>query len=661
MGAIPIRELTTSFQTRYENTSNVPHRGLSVGMVRDVASYLAPEGSCYDAVNMLVDLPGKIRKRGAYTTPNGGSAATATVENLLSYKSNAIDGVAAIWGTLGKAGGAVTNLATSNGAMTSIGVIGSAKTWACKPFQHGNLIVMPFQALGTTVNDTNSILFGGGGTGTGTITSATVTAKDNRVTAIVGFTLTAAHLGSIITLNDGGTHVYEGRIVEVTTTTPGAGAVRVDPVPKTAIAANGGAVAALWQPNSIGTTYDQITGRYGVSFQGRIVLGSILRTQGAILANLAKGLDLQSNTIIWSQLQTETLSAATGADGQAVLYANAFTGPNAAPYFNTQEIPDLGGMTGLATVGEGELLIFGPRRMYKLTGQLTTETEANAEVLYSVDQASNNVGIPAPGVGVGDRPDNSIQYTPFGLIFASNDNIYLYDGSKLTGLLDNTMQRYYQSRRIAGDPIYGSFYYAPKNHYYLSMGGSDEGLMINLQNHGVTRQTNVKFFTAVADPADSTKLWGAYWWDVTGAAPSLTGGQLLALDPMWKPTSGNVVDPNGASANATFISKAYMDGTLESNKLFRELHIDIDARASGSFNGVTWTADTVLDPAFASFVSLTQGVLTFPRTAPTVMHMDTTNQLKEGKALVLKMSPNNDADSLELYGFNIGFQQRALT
>jgi hypothetical protein len=660
VAAPSLRQLTSAYELRYSNTGHVPHRNFSEGMIRDIPSWESQEGACYDAADMLCDYVGKIRKRGGTTSPAAGNSA-ATVENLLSYRSNGVDGVTGLWGSSGKAGAVIYSINPATGAASAILSDGSATNVACRPFQHGNLMVFPHQALGTTTNDRNQLYFAGGGTGSPfVISAATVVANDNRVTAVVPTSFVAAHLGSIIELdNFGGTNTnyYAGRIVEITSSS----SVRVEPVPNFGFTASSGSVNSVY--NSAGFGAGNIfSGRYGVSFQNRIVLGYTLMAHGTLLSSLAKGLDVQPNRLIWTAGPTEAIPSLHGLqmDGQSVLFPGAFDGNSTTPLVNYLDIPPLGGMTGLAVVGEGQLLVFGPRTMYRISGQLTTESVPNNSFSFSDDQISSNVGIPAKTTQGIDDPSKSIQYAQGGVLFAGTNGIYLYDGASMKPLLQGRNARYYQDRLRAGDLIYGSAYSLPKNHYYLSMSGSDGGLMIDLDTNAMTRMTNMQFFDAVPDPSNATKLWGERWWDRTGAAPTMTKGQLIQIDPIWAPTSANKNDGDGTAVLPVFQSKSYMDGTLEANKTYNQLHIDYDLRGTGSPTA-TATADTELNTSDAVWNTLTNGTLANTGSTAGVAHIDPTNQLAPGKALEIKIALNAASDSFELLGFNIGFQQRMLS
>jgi hypothetical protein len=654
--ANPNSQFSPNLQNRYTNTQRSRHTKFDLGMMRDIASWELPEGACYDTVDTLCDLPGKIRKRGGTTSPAAGNSA-ATVENILAYASRGVDALTGIWGSLGKAGVQIVSIDRTTGTSTTVINVGSAAQALGRPFQHENIMPFSFQALGTTVADRNILYYvGGSTTSVAAGTNAAATAGGNVVTVAAG--MSAGCVGQVFAMigntpgiaGDG----YAGRIVSFISATQ----VRVEPTPVyTFQAANSWVSTPGWDPNSQTVApfgnIDPITGRYGVSFQGRMVLGYTLRTKsGATLS--ASGLDVKPNRIVWSQLVTEQIPGGTFYDGNTLLYPQAFNGTAATPYFNWVDIPNLGGMTGLAAIGDGQLVVFGPRSMFRISGQLATETVANNSLSFSVDQISNNVGIPTKTTLGIDDPSKSIQYAQGGVLFAGTNSIYLYDGSAMKPLLQGRNARYYQDRLRAGDVIYGSAYSLPKNHYYLSMSGSDGGLMIDLDTNAITRMTNMQFFDAVPDPTNATKLWGARWWDRTGAAPTMTKGQLIQIDPIWSPTSANKNDADGTAVLSLTKSAAYVNGPLVSNKMTADLNITADIRGSGSPTA-TVKADTKLNVSDASFTTIG----TVPAgTVAASKSMPVGYLVAEGPAIEVQFGNDVACDSCELLGLDFGTQGR---
>jgi hypothetical protein len=657
--ANPNSQFSPNLQNRYTNTQRSRHTKFDLGMIRDVASWELPEGACFDTVDTLCDYVGKIRKRGGTTSPASGNS-TATVENLLSYRSRGVDGLTGIWGALGKAGVQIISIDRTTGASTTVINVGSAAIAVNRPFQHENIMPFSFQALGTTAADRNVLYYVGGST-TSVVggTNAVATAGSNLVTVSSG--MSAGCVGQIFAMTGSlgsgiAGEAYAGRIVSFISATQ----FRIEPTPRyTFQAANDWVSTPGWDPNSASPPFaniDPITGRYGVSFQGRMVLGYTLRTTNATLAT--SGLDVKPNRLAWTQAETEPISGGTYYDGNPLLYPQAFNGNLSAgdAYYNYVDIPSLGGMTGLAAVGDGQLVIFGPRSIFRLSGQLTTDTVQNNAFSWSVDQISNNVGIPAKTTFGIDDPSRSIQYAQNGVLFAGTNSIYLYDGASMKPLLQGRNARYYQDRLRAGDVIYGSAYSLPKNHYYLSMSGSDGGLMIELDTNAMTRMSGptMQLFDAVPDPANATKLWGIRWWDRTGAAPTMTKGQLIQIDPIWAPTSANKNDADGTAVLSLTKSAAYVDGALPSNKMTADLNITADIRGSGSPTA-TVKADTKLNVSDASFTTIG----TVPAgTAAGSKSFPVGYLVPEGPAIEIQFGNDVACDSCELLGLDFGTQGR---
>ncbi len=644
-----------NLQNRYTNNQRSRHTKFDAGMVRDVASWELPEGACYDAVDMLCDFPGKIRKRGGTTSALGTvSAGTLYVETLMGFKSSGYDGVTGMFGTTGVTGQAgYYVLDRTTGLGTQLLSLGACLV--ARPFQHFNYVIAPFYPSAASASTSNDIVIGGGSVRTAAPivpTAATVTANDNRITAIAAASMNANMLGSIIALKNATPNYYIGRIVEIISTS----SVRVEPTPRFAFAATTGSIGsgywseggapAAGSPIPVDSS-DVISGRFGVSFQGRVVLGFTYRTQGTQAANYVKGIDPQPNRIWWSQLPTETIlpSFAGVLDGDPILYPGFYTGTTATPYYNYTDIPSLGGMTGLGAMGDGQLVIFGRDKMFRLSGQLATETIANNSLSYSVDQISNNVGC------INDR---TIAYGPGGIIFASYDNIYLYDGSSLKPLLGSN-ERYYQARLRAGDTVLGGAYFVNTNHYYLSMSGTDGGLMFNMKTLAMTRQSNMKYFMGAADPQDPTIQYAAYWWDITGGGGiTKFGGQLVRVDPIFLPASTNKVNSDATTLLSVVKTAAYVNGSLAANKLTADVNVTADLRGSGSPTA-TVKADTKLNVSDASFATLG----TIPAgTAAASKSFPVGYQVAEGAAVEIQIGNDAGCDSFELLGLDFGTQQR---
>lgn len=640
MPPIPARELTSSFALRYQNTQHTSHSAFSAGMMRDVPPWELPEGASYRADDFLCDVPGKLRKRGGYTAFTN---AAALVENLTAYRSANIDGITALFGSLSKAGTRVVMFNRSSGVGSAVLTDAANDTIACKPFQHQNLMVCPFQAKGMTTSDRNALRFLGGGTANGSagITAATVTANDNRVTSISGPTLAANNLGSFIQIDDGGTHIYIGRIVEITSGT----ACRVEPTPLVGFTANDGQIQASWTPGILSGNI--ITGKYGVSYQGRVVMANTQLTGGAT-GTYAKGLNPNPSRVVWSKLQSEAILPVTGAaaDGNAALYPGFFEENNPSQDFNYVDVPGISEITGLVVAGEGNLLIFGAHSTFRISGTLATESVANPALTFSLDQVSSNIGCIA---------SKSIQYTRSGVIFAGADNLYLYDGAQMRALLTGHNAKYLQDRLLAGDTILGSAYHPGRNHYYLSMSGADGGLLFNLDQLQMTRLTNMPIFDSAPDPLNAQQLWAVKWWNLGGTAPTITGGQLWQFEQIFSPSSTNSADADGTNVIPVFESKAYLEGDLDSMKRYTRLKVGYDMRSGSSSPTLTVSADTKANVADASYVTVSTGALGVG-TTPQIKGFWILPLLKKGQALEVRITPSGACDTFELLELNIGVQ-----
>lgn len=636
MPPIPARELTSSFALRYQNTQHTTHSGFSRGMLRDVASWEAPEGYCWNAENLLCDVAGKIRKRGGWFAPSLVDL-TGAVENLMAYKSGGIDAISTLYGSLGKGGSSsLYNLSRSDGsAVGGFGVAANA-TFACKPFQHGNIVIAPFQALGNGAGDANSIFYAGGGTGASrSVTGATVVANDNRVTAMTFAAggLVAAHKGCIIEIDDaGGGNSYFGRIVEVTA----ANACRVDPVPQHNLAATAGHVEQMWNPIVLGGA-PVTTGRYGLSYQGRVVFAYTLTTRSG---GAAVGLDTKPNRIIWTNLGSEPfqLFGAGNNDGQMILNPGTF------PAFNYLDIPGLPEITGLVAAGEGDLIVFGKTQTYRISGQLSSLTALDPNPSFSDARISSSVGCPY---------SKSIQQTRAGVIFLGADNLYVYDGASMKPLLTDSNASYLQDR-LLNDTVLGSFYSAGRNHYYLSLSGAEGGLLFNLDGMQMTKQQNMQIMDSATDPDSPSRLWAARYWNTAGAAPTFTKGPLISLETIWQPTALNKADGDGTAVLPIFESKSYLEGDANSMKRYTGLKVGYDLRSLAGSPTIAVSVDTKLNTSDASYVSA--GTALPLGTVPQIKGFRILPLITKGQALNVKLAATAACDSFELTELNIAVQ-----
>lgn len=607
------------------------HGGFSKGMLRDVASWEAPEGYCWNAENMLCDVAGKIRKRGGWFSPSLVDL-TGAVENLMAYKSGAIDAISTLYGSLGKGGSSsLYNISRSDGSAVGGFGVAANDTFACKPFQHGNIVIAPFQALGNGAGDANSIFYAGGGTGASrSVTGATVVANDNRVTAMTFAAggLVAAHKGCIIEIDDaGGGNSYLGRIVEVTS----AVACRVDPVPRANLAATAGHVEQMWNPIVLGGA-PVTTGRYGLSYQGRVVLAYTLTTRAG---GAAVGLDTKPNRVIWTNLGSEPfqLFGSGTNDGQMILNPGTF------PAFNYLDIPGLPEITGLVAAGEGDLIVFGKTQTYRISGQLSSLTALDPNPTFSDDRISASIGCPY---------SKSIQQTRSGVIFLGADNLYVYDGASMKPLLTDSNASYLQDR-LLNETVLGSFYSAGRNHYYLSLSGAEGGLLFNLDGMQMTKQQNMQIMDSATDPDSPSRLWAARYWNTAGAAPTFTKGPLISLEEIWQPTALNQLDGDGTPVGMIFESKAYVDGDVVTLKRFTLLKVGYDLRCLSFAAIAVVYADTAMNTSDAAYVNLSTTLGSLPRTPtkPGQKGFRCLPLLPKGQALEVKIT-QLQCDSFEL-------------
>lgn len=620
------------------DTPHRPFQRFDAGMARDLQSFELPDGYCYDAQNLLCDYAGKIRKRGGTTVPSATNR-TAVISRLSGLKSGSLDGLAGLVGTLGNASGATAySINRSTGAATSILSSISTASLMAKPFQHRSYMVLPLQHTAGVSGSENTLYFWGGSTASNQSgANGVVTLGSNAVSGMTSGTLTSANIGQFLHVSRPGTpQDYLGRIIAVDSGT----SVRVEPTPTVSFTGTTWSTITAWTPDGILSGIIPVpVGKYACSYQGRIVQANIAQANGS-----TGSIEYNPTRVMWSKLQSEDADV-TNFDGDKVLYPSA-----TAQQYNYVDFPAARSITGLVTAGENQLIVFSDRATFRITGTLDSESVANTAFDFSAGQASANVGCVDSG---------SIQYTKGGIVFAAYDNLYQFDGSAMRPLLSQTNSRYYQSLvGPGGVSIYGSAYFLNQNHYYLSLSGSQGGLMVNLDTNALVREVNpaMQVFDSAPDPVNATQLWGTRWWDTTTTAPTLTNGFLHRLDPIFVPAQSNASDGDGTAVIADFQSASYTFGAIPPNKMPSDLNLTYRLIGTGSPT-VTLGMDTKLETSDASYVTVSS---TVPNTGSVSLSKNypAGTLLTEGQGLQVRLTTNAACAQFELAGLDFGIQTR---
>lgn len=598
------------------------YHDFSGGAYTDLPGYLIPQNGVYEAWDMLADKPGKLRKRGGTQAP-GTATATATLAALGILDSGAIDDLTRFYGVT-PGGNAYSYINESTGALTAGASLtsGSSNTsFTPRPFQHLNTLVMlqngyaNIHAVGGAIDVVGKPAYTLSGT-------CSVTA-DNPLLTFSASQSGLVEVGGFLFMPQKGLY----RIARIVSTTT----VEVDPTPEsTSGTISSCKYSPVVTPAFLGLTSSNIQygAKYGVSYQNRIVLASIFKGYTATSTMRF------ANRVMWTILPDEDKSGeANPLDGYNQLNSKYIE------KFNFFDVPSREPIQGLAAVGDNQLLVFGINKIFRLQGFLDTVTSTSTGITVDLK------GLPA---GVGLVSDRSIQYSSRGLIFASYDGVYVYDGVMrpiMHGRVANTFRDEIRTVTVYGSAIIGG------THYLLSTSGG--GWLVNLETLAWTRTTGVNPMDSSPDPSDATKCWGLRWWDVGTTAPTHTNGSLIRLDTILRPSSTNRYDSDGSTGVTSRVTtRTYAEDDLETKKILRDTQFTYDARALSST--VTVKAKASLDPSTAYSGGTSLGTLT-QTTTPGVKNLP---NRQDGLGIAYSIEQAGLADSFELLGIKHGFQER---
>lgn len=574
--------MTTFWQT---------HNDFKAGIFPDVPGYLIPEDGLYDAVNVLLDQPGKIRKRGC-TVATG--TQTQKIVDLILFQSGSAQLSDRLMGVRGTGASGDTPgfciVNTGTGAMAdvvtdgpSISAAPAADYVLGKAFMHLGFLFCPIQCRGDL--DYNWMMVYGGasssaasyeptGSGSGTVVGGSPTITQPGVTFPVGCE------GCMVVAGNGSGDLYVGHVIKRNSST----SIDVEPTPPTTFTPSTTGVRLY--PTLIMDTQTSykgyVSGSTAVSWQNRIVLSGLATAEGS-------GVYLPRR-IAWTTTPDDTeitvdgndirIGGLTAAMRESVL-ANNFV-----------EVASGEAIKTLRPVGIGTLAVFGLNSAYRVLGDLPTIDAATTNpATYDLWPLSNNVG---------SISDKACISTPHGLVFATSLGVYVYDGSKFESLMDGSTAQDFQNALQAGAPITGAA--LVRNHYILGMGADFPAYVCNLTNLNKpvwTRATNLDFFGSAGDPSDVSKVWAAIYWDTSAPGISQPGGQVVQLDSIFTPTIDNTIDADGITAFSCSIkTRAYFEGDPQLLKRFTRVAYEYVLDGTGV---VTCSVDTILDPADAAY------------------------------------------------------------
>ncbi len=608
--------------------ANESQYDFSAGMFRDMPGHLIPENGCYDAVDLLFDKRGLARKRGGATAVVSG-AQTAYAGLIGAIPNDELANGGTLYGhaTVAVGSNGFVRINRTTGAITEVM---NGNPASGRPFNHLGFIFFPCGVRAPEI--------AAGATGAKspvssftTPASLTITAGDPTITTHASDPTSGFEVGQILIVEKGSspTYTYAGRITAIT----GAQTLTVWPTPEYTFTPS---AASTWNALPQVTSGTREYGGYhGVSFQNRVMLfNTTLKIGSTARVN-------HPTRFIWTTLPGEppSTNTSTATDhGATWLFSNSFEP------FNYADVADAEPFRGAVVVGDDQVLLFGRTKSHLLTGELITHTSLNKGSSYSVD--------PVPK-GVGLLSARSIQRTSRGIIFASHDGVYVYDGSEPVNIMEGTLASYWQSA-LPGMTVEGSAVLGGKV-YMLSVGtGAPESttnFFLNLDTGAWSRSksTSIRIFDSVPDPSDEAKVWALRWYDTGAGAPSMTNGQAVRIDTLRAPSGSTINEADGATAvTSELITRAYTAGEPERVKTHRHARFAYDLRTAGT---VTVTEAATLDPGSGTYASLNAAgsSTTLPLTsAPSVKGFS--DYTKEGVGIAYKITQTGAPDKFEIAG-----------
>ena len=550
--------------------------GPSLGMIRDVPSWLLPPGALYDSLNLVYDQPGIARERMRSTALVSG-AQTAFASSLGFCYSQDKTPIEELYGVNGKTGD-VSVINKSTGAATTISTFATGIPQIIgRPVRHFGFTFFPAAATATT----HRLLYEvAGQTSSTTFANAVVAqiAAGNPQLTLTGADVTTnVKVGGIVTVTDA-THLSFHRVVSVDTT-------KLFTVWPTPVWTN--AAVPIGQLN-IAPFKGQFGGACAASFQNRLLIGNTND-----LSTAAVGIPgITDRRVYYSPLPTEVITGVRTLVGQAISGANFAQTSDNWPDLNYFEVSGADPIVAMEPISDNQLLILTSTHPVVFSGNLTTQlATTNPTITFDLSDININAGC---------LSDLSVQRTAKGVVWAGSGGIYAWDGREPVDLTNDRINSFWRGKvRGSSFAIHGSVYV--RGYYILSYtsGGTTEALAVDLTGKQPkwTRMNGVGTdnFYGVARPTDPSQVFASRWWDITGAAPSMTNGQTLRLESMLNPyTAGaTTLDADGSTVQVSLTTRT-ITGDAETQKLFQRGTIRYQMSKPGGQN-ITVTAQSKLD------------------------------------------------------------------
>lgn len=558
----------------------IEEHDFSDGFIRDLVSSLLKQGQLYDAQNLLFDKPGIARLRMGSTALVSGAQTASPTSIGFCYSADSTP-IEELYGC-SNAGLFIQAINKTNGAFTSIGSTSGSYPNVSRPVRHFGFLIFCGADANSQAYHCQIVA---GQVAVSTFTSATavtITAGQPQITLGGADVTTNMRVGAIVHAFNGTSNAYLGRIVSIDSATK----FTVWPTPGITFTTAAADLFTAAEAIQVGADTFAYGGACATSFQNRLLFGGVNAPGDATVTR-------HDRRIAYSPLPTENAVSTS----LPVITTNGavFLAMNKWPPLNYIEIPGADPIVAMEPINDNQLLILTSNEPVIFSGDLITQIGTTAPTITWDESA---ILTPA-----GCLSDLSVQRTPRGIVWAGVGGVYAYRGGntieELTGS-QATPRIAALWRELAFDAatfvIHGSAYL--RNHYIVSgtSGGTPFAFAVNLVNLQWTRLTGVgtDLFYALARPTNQSQVFGLRWWNIGGAAPSMTNGQTLRLESMFKAyvAGSTTLDADGSAVTFTLSSRVISDDPSVT-KFFHAGSIRYEAAMPGA--NITVTAQSKLN------------------------------------------------------------------
>jgi hypothetical protein len=540
------------------------HPGLGGGMIVDQQRHTI-KGAFRDARDVLVDVADLVRKRGG--TRNVMPAPQSMFpQHIAAYSSSDVDGLKALYAASGTTPAQSSFIAAAavGGGFRSHALTAGRRIGI--PFRYGSALCFPQLQVGSIVPP---LIMVAGSTfrrtsSTETLTSASIsTVAGSAEVAIPVADAVKCDPGRIVVFGDTAAtpdKVYVGRIVR---RNAAGNRIWVDPpVP----------FGVVGLTSSSASDYLNETSSFfggcmtGCSWQNRVIVGGVV----TYVIGQSGSAALVPERMMWSILPTESaLYPVTGAEEYLGLVQAMGQGFDAD---NFTDFPSLGSIVAFAPIGE-ELLLFGPERVERIVGNLST-IEGTAELVSDHDPLTTSVGCLA---------ESTVRETPRGVVWAGQEGVFIYSGGPPKRLMDGIASYWHELQARDGFEIYGSALIGDE-HYLLST--SDATLLLHLHTGGWVRvRDDLTVSSSMADPLDPSRVYASTWTDPAGGAPDAASTQVFRIDTLHEPRPENAIDHDGTIVEPYLETRAFPFGGGARLKETRRISGTVDLKGTDTTEG----------------------------------------------------------------------------